>query len=80
VAVLPAAAVGAGIMVLASGLPQVIALGLAGIGLFLTHALILRATSPDIFRTILRVLPARASQPLLRLARLHAPAVPRRRA
>ena len=80
VAVLPAAAVGAGIMTLTSGLPQVIALGLAGIGLFLTHALIVRATSPDIFRTILRVLPGRASQPLLRLARLNAPAVPRRRA
>jgi O-antigen/teichoic acid export membrane protein len=80
VAVLPAAAVGVGIMRLASGLPQVIALGLAGIGLFLTHALIVRATSPEILRTILRVLPGRASQPLLRLARLTAPAVPRRKA
>jgi O-antigen/teichoic acid export membrane protein len=78
VAVLPAAAVGAGIMTLASGLPQVIALGLAGIGLFLTHALIVRATSPDIFRTILRVLPGRVSARLLHLARLNPPAVPRR--
>jgi O-antigen/teichoic acid export membrane protein len=80
VAVLPATAVGAGIMALTSGAPRLIALGLAGLGLLLTHAVIVRATSPDIFRTVLRVLPGRVSGPLLRVARLNAPAVPRRRA
>jgi O-antigen/teichoic acid export membrane protein len=70
VAVLPAAAVGTGIIALTTGLPQLASLALAGLGLLLTHALIVRASSPDIVRTILKVLPPRFSQPLLRLARL----------
>jgi len=70
VAVLPASAVGMGVMALTTSLPRLAALTLAGLGLLLTHALIVRATSPDIFQKILRVLPGRVSQPLLRLARL----------
>jgi hypothetical protein len=78
VAILPAAAVGTGIMALTADYPRLIALSLAGLSLVLTHVLIGRASSPDILRTILRVLPARLSEPLLRLARLNLAAVPRR--
>lgn len=78
-AVLPAAAAGMGIMTLTTGYPQLVALALAGLGLLLTHGLLVRATSPDTFRTILRVLPERVSAPLLRVARLNAPPVPRHR-
>jgi O-antigen/teichoic acid export membrane protein len=80
VAVLPAAAIGIGIMALTADCPRLIALSLAGLGLLVTHVLIVRASSPDILRTILRVLPARLSEPLLRLARLNPAPVPRRAA
>lgn len=76
--VLPAAAVGTGIMMLTADYPRLIALGVAGLGLFLSYAVIVRATSPEILRTILRVLPARLGEPLLRLARLRSSAVPGR--
>lgn len=75
-AVLPASAVGAGVMVVTVGLPRVIALGLTGIAVVLTHAVIVRIVSPDIFRTILRLLPSRLSGPLLHLTRLGPSAVP----
>ncbi len=59
-AVIPAAVVGVGVMVLSQGLPQVASLGLAGICLLTTHLLIVRATSPDILRSILGILPGRS--------------------
>jgi len=78
-AVVPAAGFGWAIMRLSSGLPQVIALGLGGLGLLIMHALIVRAVTPDVFRTVLRVLPARLSKPVLQLARLNPPVAVRRR-
>ena len=70
VAVVPAAGVGAGILAITSAWPHVIALGLAGIGLLLMHAVIVRVVSPGVFSSILRVLPERLSAPLQRVARL----------